>query len=52
LEDVEVLEAQQIMIDTDDSMKAEVGVRADGGSVAARRIVEKLVKQQSTALAS
>jgi len=52
MEDVEVLEAQQIMIDTDDSMKAEVGVRADGGSVAARRIVEKLVKQQSTALAS
>ncbi|ANB74981.1 hypothetical protein AYM40_21340 [Paraburkholderia phytofirmans OLGA172] len=50
MEDVEILEAQQIMIETDSRTKAEVGVRADSGSVAARRILEKLVRQESAAV--
>ena len=47
MEDVEVIEAQQVLIDTDDRGEAEVSIRADGGSVAARRIVERLVAQEA-----
>ena len=47
MEDVEVLEAQQRLIDTDTRQVAEVSVKADFGSVAARRIVQRLIEQEA-----
>jgi vanillate O-demethylase monooxygenase subunit len=47
MEDVDVLEAQQRLIDTDTRQVAEVSVKADFGSVAARRIVQRLVEQEA-----
>ena len=48
MEDVDVLEAQQVMIDTDRPRRSEISVRADGGSVAARRIIQRLIRQETT----
>jgi vanillate O-demethylase monooxygenase subunit len=47
MEDVDVLEAQQRLIDTDGRNKPEVSVKADFGSIAARRIVQRLIAQES-----
>jgi phenylpropionate dioxygenase-like ring-hydroxylating dioxygenase large terminal subunit len=47
MEDVEVLEAQQVMIDTDRPNRGEISIRADGGSVAARRIIQRLLQRES-----
>ncbi|RII83545.1 aromatic ring-hydroxylating dioxygenase subunit alpha [Neopusillimonas maritima] len=49
MEDVEVIEAQQVLIETDDRAIPEVSIRADGGSISARRIVEKLAAQDADA---
>ncbi len=48
MEDVDVLEAQQVMIDTDRPRRGEISFRADGGAVAARRIIQRLVSQETT----
>lgn len=45
LEDVEVLEAQQRLIETDDRGLPEVSIRTDSGSISARRIVKRLSEQ-------
>lgn len=47
MEDVEVIEAQQQLIETDDRGVPEVSIRADGGSIAARRIVDKVMTQEA-----
>lgn len=47
MEDVEVIEAQQQLIETDDRGVPEVSIRADGGSIAARRIVDKVMAQEA-----
>lgn len=52
MEDVEVLEAQQRLIETDTRGVPEVSVRADLGSVAARKLVQRLIQQESRAPAS
>ncbi len=46
LEDVEVLEAQQKLIETDARGVPEVSVRADFGAVAARKVVQRLIAQE------
>ncbi|HUH87063.1 MAG TPA: aromatic ring-hydroxylating dioxygenase subunit alpha [Pusillimonas sp.] len=48
LEDVEVLEAQQKLIETDRRGLDEVSIRADSGSISARRIVKRLSEQPQT----
>jgi len=48
MEDVEILEQQQVMIETDRRERAEVGVRADAGSIAARRVLERLIRTERT----
>ncbi|MDB5940681.1 MAG: hypothetical protein JWQ13_247 [Ramlibacter sp.] len=47
LEDKEVLEAQQRLIETDDRKKIEVSVKADFGSIHARRVVQRLIAQEN-----
>ena len=47
MEDVDVLEAQQIMIDTDRPNRGVISIRADGASVAARKIVQRLVQREN-----
>ena len=47
MEDVVVIEAQQKLIETDNRGVPEVSIRADGGSIAARRIVDKLLAQEA-----
>ena len=42
-----MIEAQQRLIDTDGRNKSEVSVKADFGSIAARRIVQRLIAQES-----
>jgi phenylpropionate dioxygenase-like ring-hydroxylating dioxygenase large terminal subunit len=49
LEDVDVLEAQQRMIDIDRPGRAEISIRADGGSVAARKVIERLARREAAA---
>jgi len=49
MEDVAILEAQQVMIETDRPGRQEVGVRADAGAIAARRILERLIRQEAPA---
>lgn len=44
LEDVEVLEAQQQLIETDTRGIEDVSIRADSGSISARRIVKRLAE--------
>lgn len=46
MEDVDVLEAQQRMIETDRPNRAEVSIRADGAAVAARRVLQRLVRNE------
>jgi len=45
LEDVEVIEAQHKLIETDTRGLDEVSIRADSGSISARRIVKRLSEQ-------
>lgn len=52
MEDVHILEQQQVMIETDRPDRREVGVRADAGSVAARRVLERLIRSQTPAAAA
>jgi len=47
MEDVDVLEAQQQMIETDVPNRGEISVRADFGSVAARRIILRLIHKEA-----
>ena len=47
MEDVAILEQQQTMIETDRPNRQEVGVRADAGSIAARRVLERLIRNES-----
>lgn len=47
MEDVALLEQQQVMIETDRPDRKEVGVRADAGSVAARRVLERLIGEEA-----
>jgi vanillate O-demethylase monooxygenase subunit len=47
MEDVAILEQQQVMIETDRPDRREVGVRADAGSVAARRVLERLISAEA-----
>jgi phenylpropionate dioxygenase-like ring-hydroxylating dioxygenase large terminal subunit len=49
MEDVQVLEAQQRLIESDDRGRPEVSVRADFGSIAARRIVQRLIAKEASA---
>lgn len=49
LEDVEVIEAQQKLIETDRRGVSEVSVRADFGAVAARKVVLRLIAQETRA---
>lgn len=51
MEDVEVLEAQQIMRETDPRQDPDVSIRADSGTIAARRVVQRLVAEESSAIA-
>jgi vanillate O-demethylase monooxygenase subunit len=44
---VEVLQAQQKLIETDQRGKPEISVRADLGSVSARRVVQRLIEQEA-----
>jgi vanillate O-demethylase monooxygenase subunit len=46
MEDVEILQQQQVMIETDRPNRQEVGVRADAGSIAARRVLERLIRNE------
>jgi phenylpropionate dioxygenase-like ring-hydroxylating dioxygenase large terminal subunit len=46
MEDVEVIQAQQVMIETDLSGDPDVGVRADAGAVSARRVLERLIREE------
>lgn len=48
MEDVDILEAQQVMIETDQRQLPEVSIRADSGSVSARRIVTRLAEAASS----
>src|SRR5690606_23944577 len=52
LEDVEVLEAQQQLIETDRRGVDDVSIRADSGSISARRIVSRLSQQVADVVAS
>ena len=47
MEDVDVLEAQQQMIETDVPNRGKISVRADFGSVAARRIILRLIHKEA-----
>lgn len=47
MEDVVVIEAQQVRIQTDRADKQEVGIRADAGALGARRILERLIRQET-----
>jgi vanillate O-demethylase monooxygenase subunit len=49
MEDVDVLEAQQVLIDTDRPERAEVSIRADAGALAARRVIQRLARQEQAA---
>lgn len=49
MEDVEVLEAQQVLIETDQRGHAEVSIRADSGSISARRVVQRLAEKDAPA---
>ncbi len=49
MEDVAILEQQQRMIETDRRGRQEVSVRADAGSVAARRVLERLIRNEQAA---
>jgi vanillate O-demethylase monooxygenase subunit len=51
MEDVEVLQAQQKLIETDQRGKPEISVRADLGSVSARRVVQRMIEQEAQAAA-
>lgn len=44
LEDVEVLEAQQQLIETDPRPSPDISIRADSGAISARRIVQRLAE--------
>lgn len=48
MEDVAVLEAQQIRIDKDRPGRHEVALRPDAGYVAARRIIERLLRDEAS----
>jgi phenylpropionate dioxygenase-like ring-hydroxylating dioxygenase large terminal subunit len=52
LEDVDVLEAQQRLIETDGRGRTEVSVRADFGSIAARRVVQRLIAHETQGAAA
>jgi hypothetical protein len=52
MEDVEVLQAQQKLIETDERGRPEISVRADLGSVSARRVVQRLIEQETLAAAA
>ena len=52
MEDVEVLQAQQKLIETDQRGRPEISVRADLGSVSARRVVQRLIEQEARATAA
>lgn len=52
MEDVEILEQQQLMIQTDRPDRQEIGVRADAGSIAARRVLDRLIRAESSSLAT
>jgi len=45
LEDVDVIEEQQRLIETDTRDTPEISIRADSGSISARRIVQRLSRQ-------
>jgi phenylpropionate dioxygenase-like ring-hydroxylating dioxygenase large terminal subunit len=49
LEDKDVIETQQQRIETDDPAKRVYDINADAGAVAARRIMSKLIAQESSA---
>jgi pyruvate dehydrogenase E1 component alpha subunit len=48
----EVLQAQQKLIETDERGRPEISVRADLGSVSARRVVQRLIEQEALAAAA
>ena len=49
MEDVVVLEAQQIRIETDRADRKEVGIKPDAGFIAARRILDRLIQEETSA---
>ncbi len=49
LEDVEVIEAQQVLIETDRRGLIDTSVRADSGSISARRIIQRLSEAEAAA---
>jgi phenylpropionate dioxygenase-like ring-hydroxylating dioxygenase large terminal subunit len=48
MEDVQVLEAQQQRIETDTPGRRELSIRADAGSVAARKAIERMIRKETT----
>jgi phenylpropionate dioxygenase-like ring-hydroxylating dioxygenase large terminal subunit len=48
MEDVAVLEAQQIRIEKDRPGRHEVALRPDAGYIAARRIIERLLRDEAS----
>ena len=49
MEDVVVIEAQQLRMQTDHPDKHEVGIAADAGALGARRILERLIREEALA---
>jgi vanillate O-demethylase monooxygenase subunit len=49
MEDVEVLQAQQRRIETDTPGRRELSIRADAGSISARRAIERLIRKETAA---
>lgn len=49
MEDVAILEEQQILIEKDRAGRQEVGMRPDAGYIAARRILERLIRNEASA---
>lgn len=49
MEDVTIIEEQQILIERDRADRQEVGMRPDAGYIAARRILERLIREEVAA---
>lgn len=49
MEDVALIEQQQVMIEKDSADRQEVGIRPDAGYIAARRIMERLIRNEVAA---
>jgi hypothetical protein len=48
MEDVVVIEAQQLRMESDHPDKREVAIAADAGALGARRILQRLIREQAS----